>query len=283
MESEKAKRKENKRKDFRMTQPSSKALPCSKIEPGQEQLTLKQEAYVYQFSAERIAAQLSCTPIDEQEAEDHLCRAYRVAGLEPPRMNWVDSPLSLVHGPLPQSVWASVLGKTWVSEGNTPLPWAARTAVDIIAIDIKDSVLTRATESIRESVEESVMDTTWASGENSTGGSRRANLPDLLWASVRGYAQGKWFAPYRFLHEAYEETPLIHLALFNEMVSGYWLGKNEAWLVRKPRHLHHDGWSLHDPQGMCVEYRDGWGFYAWHGTRVPEQLIRPSEHLAREG
>src|SRR5882724_11546927 len=122
--------RENNRKDFRMTRHSSKALPCPKIEPGQEQLTLEQEAYVYQFAAERIAAQLSCAPIDEQEAEDHLCRAYRVAGLEPPCMNWVDSPLSLMHGPLPQSVWTSVLGKAWVREGNNVLPWAARSAAD---------------------------------------------------------------------------------------------------------------------------------------------------------
>jgi hypothetical protein len=35
------------------------------------------------------------------------------------------------------------------------------------------------------------------------------------------------------------------------------------------------GWSRpHCPDGPAITYRDGWSFYAWHGTRVPATLIQ---------
>jgi len=39
---------------------------------------------------------------------------------------------------------------------------------------------------------------------------------------------------------------------------------------------------LHSPGGKCLAYPDGWGFYAWHGLRVPEQVILAPERLSRE-
>jgi hypothetical protein len=31
-----------------------------------------------------------------------------------------------------------------------------------------------------------------------------------------------------------------------------------------------------------VEYHDGWGWYAWHGVRVPERVILDPDRLTRE-
>ena len=39
---------------------------------------------------------------------------------------------------------------------------------------------------------------------------------------------------------------------------------------------------LHSATGKCLEYRDGWGFYAWHGVPVPEKAILTPEQLTRE-
>jgi hypothetical protein len=76
---------------------------------------------------------------------------------------------------------------------------------------------------------------------------------------------------------------LLPLARFNELVSGYRLGRHEAWLVRKPVCLARDEHgSLHAEDGMCLRYRDGWGFYAWHGQRVSEQFILRPETLTLE-
>ena len=66
-------------------------------------------------------------------------------------------------------------------------------------------------------------------------------------------------------------------------MSGYWLGRKSAALVRRPRLLACDAEGrLHSATGKCVEYHDGWGWYAWHGVRVPEQVILAPERLSRE-
>lgn len=42
----------------------------------------------------------------------------------------------------------------------------------------------------------------------------------------------------------------------------------------RPAVLHCDArGDLHNPAGLAVEYPDGWGFYAWHGRRVPGWVI----------
>jgi hypothetical protein len=73
------------------------------------------------------------------------------------------------------------------------------------------------------------------------------------------------------------------LAHFNTFVSGYWLGQDTVVLVRRPTHLSRDRQGrLHRATGRCLEYPDGWGFYAWHGVRVPEKVILAPERLSRE-
>ncbi|HEX6480453.1 MAG TPA: hypothetical protein VF043_16565 [Ktedonobacteraceae bacterium] len=67
--------------------------PCPHIVRGQKKLTLEQEAYARQFAQERATAMLE-PEVDELAAEDHLRRAYQVAGLVPPRIRWFDSPLA---------------------------------------------------------------------------------------------------------------------------------------------------------------------------------------------
>ena len=42
----------------------------------------------------------------------------------------------------------------------------------------------------------------------------------------------------------------------------------------RPAVLHRDArGDLHNPAGMALAYPDGWGFYAWHGRRVPRWVI----------
>jgi hypothetical protein len=57
------------------------------------------------------------------------------------------------------------------------------------------------------------------------------------------------------------------------------IAKNCGWFIPctnlcilQHRHseLHRDSSGrLHNPTGMAVKYRDGWGVYAWHGLRIP--------------
>ncbi len=226
-----------------MAQRTSIAPPCPRIVRGQERLTPEQEDYARRFAQEHIAAMLATTAIDEQEAEQHLRDAYRVAGLPPPaRIRWFDSPIQFLRSG--SSVWSSV----WSSVGS--------------------SVGSSVWSSVGSSVWSSVGSSVWSS----------------VWSSVTiAYFVQNELAFFRFFHEMFEENDLIHLALFNEMVSGYYLGSNEAWLVRKPVVLERDEQErLHSAAGKCVQYPDGWGFYAWHGVRVPERLILHPESITKK-
>src|SRR5579862_9123473 len=91
------------------------SIPASlQLQPGQQDLTPEQEAEARHFAEERIQAQLSTEPVDEQEAEALLCQAYQVAGLAPPqRIHWLDGPLQLVADLAPASIWPSVRASAW--------------------------------------------------------------------------------------------------------------------------------------------------------------------------
>jgi len=100
---------------------------------------------------------------------------------------------------------------------------------------------------------------------------------------VKSYEAPYEKALYLLLHEMLLPNRLIHLARFNECVSGYYLGSEQAWLIRKPPILARDAVGhLHNSTGKAVVYRDGWGGYAWHGVIVPERLILAPETLTRE-
>jgi hypothetical protein len=102
-------------------------------------------------------------------------------------------------------------------------------------------------------------------------------------ASVRAYDAAPWLAVYQFFDAYLAPNELHALAHFNQLVSGHWLGEEEALIVRRPRVLCRDqARRLHSATGKCIEYHDGWGFYAWHGVQVPERVILSPEMLTRE-
>jgi hypothetical protein len=51
----------------------------------------------------------------------------------------------------------------------------------------------------------------------------------------------------------------------------WWCYKGFAVISERPSMLKRDGQNrLHSQSGPAVQWPDGWGFHAWHGTRVPE-------------
>jgi hypothetical protein len=50
----------------------------------------------------------------------------------------------------------------------------------------------------------------------------------------------------------------------------------------RPAALHRDAnGNLHCESGPALAYPDGWGFHAWHGVRVPADLIDPGWDTGR--
>ncbi len=247
--------------------------PALQLQPGQEKLTPAQEAEARRFAEGYIHRQLSTEPVDEREAEALLCQAYQVAGLDPPqRIHWLDGPLHMLailppFSAKPSLCWDSIQPSIWDS------------ARDSIQPSIVNSVWTSVWGSARISVWLSVGRSIWDSVKGSGWVGDESNVSN----SVKAYEDASWFACASFFWVYLAPSKWHAFARFNERVSGYWLGQEEAYLVRHPRMLACDQQCrLHSATGKCIEYRDGWGFYAWHGVLVPERVILAPEELTRK-
>jgi hypothetical protein len=88
-----------------------------------------------------------------------------------------------------------------------------------------------------------------------------------LWAS--------WFAYVSYFRDVcnWENPTLENFALDEEigLTSGFVWWDNEVVAISdRPLRVSRDnGNRLHNDEGMALEYRDGWGIYAWHGFRLP--------------
>jgi hypothetical protein len=110
----------------------------------------------------------------------------------------------------------------------------------------------------------------------------QTRLWDSMASCVAAYEDAPWLAFSGFFDVYLAPNELHALARLNEVVSGYWFAKEAAILVRRPRLLAVDASGrLHSANGKCVEYPDGWGFYAWHGVCVPERVILSPEQLTQ--
>src|SRR5579884_2101636 len=212
----------------------------------------QQQAAARHLMQVRVASMFSCAAIDEAQAEAHLRQAYRVAGLEPPQIRWFDSPLSFL-GHFAQEIvrgrrWDDVKGRIfycirdsmWHRNSMMQRVWhsAWEGLVGCRPWDKSESVWHDMLEIVWQTLYASVWDIVW------DGVVRDFPQVDIAWLpvseSIDAYYDVEGLLFYQFFHETCEENDLIHLALFNGMVSGYQLGDQEARLVRMPIQVERD-------------------------------------------
>jgi hypothetical protein len=157
-------------------------------------------------------------------------------------------------------------------------------SVEHIVLSIMwDSVRATVGGSLGASVWSTLRDTMEASVWDSLGDHGRDSVRASVMSSVWAYYAAPELAVPRFFDEYLVPNALHALAHFNERASGYWLGREVALIVRRPTLLARDAQGrLHSARGKCLEYPDGWGFYAWHGVQVSERVILVPETLTRE-
>jgi hypothetical protein len=132
-----------------------------------------------------------------------------------------------------------------------------------------------------EMVQERVGNSLWLHCASDRSTNIRYAVEEGVRASVAAYEAAPELAVAHFYTLTMGATPQWEaLAQVNTQVSGYWLGRQAALLVRRPRQLSVDAAGRwHSATGPCLEYPDGWGFYAWHGVRVPRHVITAPERL----
>ncbi len=188
---------------------------------------------------------------------------------------------------LQNGVWGSVdahVTTHWQQRVENSLPDTYR---DLwIGWKISDSIRRRVWESVEDNVGWSVWE--------GIGNSARIPVANLIrsasvswgrqassvWYGMRAYDEASALAYLSFFDTYFAPNQAHALAHFNQLVSGYWLGKEVALVVRRPRVLSLDAAGcLHSTTGPGFEHHDGWGFYAWHGVLVPERVILRPETL----
>lgn len=291
-----------------------------RLHRGQHRLTPEQEAAVERFTEAYLHRLLSTEPADETAAAALLGQAYAVAGLAAPRhIKWVDGPSQLIAIWTPEGFWDGVHREPVIraSFWETIDASALESVWKLVSAGVKQrveasirgcfhhSLKGRAWN--RDNVYNRVTFRVWSSASNSA----RSNIAEQVWnhledrvvANTWGSEDRLWRHRVRQSGEAsicvYRDRPdlacsaffdaylapndLHALAQFHALVSGYWLGQEVAIIVRRPHLLALDeAGRLHSTTGPAIAYHDGWGFYAWHGVEVPENVILAPEALTRQ-
>jgi hypothetical protein len=171
-------------------------------------------------------------------------------------------------------------GLWWASERVAAQIW------DLVARPVARRVKDLIGEAVARAVHDSFkhlntnrpwnLDRVWARYE--------ANHETYRWLSLCSYDAAPHFAYLEYFHSYYRPNQAHALAQFAQLVSGFWLGRTVALLVRKPVVLARDAAGrLHNEAGPAVQCTDRWGFWSRHGVLVPSWVVeRPAEELTRD-
>jgi hypothetical protein len=233
-------------------------------------LTPEQIAKFPDYIREWTGYGLSCEPADRPRAEAAIAMMYAGGGLPAPRIVWCGSPvgnaLTCAILKSQDSVGASVRD----SAGDSV--WASVGAC--VGASVRDSVWASVWDSVRAIVGASVRDSVWASVWDSVGACVGASVG----ASVYGQHDASWLAFYKFFHAE------VGLVAQTEKLTGLWelcqsAGsvlpyENVCFVSERTSALRFDAQGrLHCETGPALEYPDGWGITAWHGTRIPADWV----------
>ena len=224
-----------------------------------DKLTAEQTAQLDGIRDEWLAHGLAATSANRELAVAGVNAAYRAAGLEPPHIVvWLDSPIAgaygaaylktllqkMVGGQVRDQVWDQVWGQVWDQVGGQ----------------------------VGGQVWDQVGGQVWGQVWDQVGGQVRDQLSQMLY----GQHEAGWLSFYdtfrRFGLECCER--LNGLMQVAQNAGWWWPFRGAVILTERPTELHRDNQGrLHCETGPAIRYPDGWGVHAWHGTRVPADLI----------
>jgi len=238
-------------------------------------LTKEQKSKLPEYRDKWMAIGLSTEKADRPTAEAGIERAYKIAGLQKPKIVWTLSPLSsgiardiVFHLKKSASVQESVLTSVLTS------------VRDSVWDSVGDSVWDSVRDSVRDSVLASVLASMRASMRASVGDPVQAPMWDSVWDSVLASGHGQHDADWLGFYEYFNNV--LKLDKQTEKLSGLWMiaksagwflpHKNICWVSER-----HDVCSLKDgvihcDGGPAIHYPDGFSIWGLNGVRVPQYL-----------
>jgi hypothetical protein len=111
----------------------------------------------------------------------------------------------------------------------------------------------------------------------------RDQVGDQVYRAGYGLHDANWLAFFEYFADACELNSARRLKGLNDIAqaAGWWwpfrgaviLTERPVWLARDDRN------RLHCEDRAAIEYSDGWGVHAWHGVRVPRDIIMEPEKI----
>jgi hypothetical protein len=232
-----------------------------------DHLTPEQTARFPEFVKRWTDIGLSTAPTNREAAERAIRLCYQCAGIAPPRqITWRQSPLAGALAMIAVRDSVSVRYSIWNTIRNS-----VRTSVET---SVPYSVWTSIWANVRDSVRASVRDSVGANVGASIWASVRDSVRAAVRNSIEGSFEAEWLSPYSYLLECGLKACEKLRGMFAQAEHcGWWWPFEDAVIVTdKPTTLHlDDRGRLHHPTEAAISYGDGWGVYAWHGTRIPKQ------------
>ena len=236
-----------------------------------EKLTAGQESLLPAVRDEWLRHGLSTAPADKQAAEAGIRAAYQAAGLQPPLfIIWLASPWA---GVIAQAVAPEIILELFDSQVDSQVASQVRSQV---ASQVYSQVYSQVASQVASQVDSQV-------------DSQVARRLQNWWNHVM---YGQHWAGYYSYYDAMERLGVTGIeAIRGQQAAAraagwWWPCALFAVVTDRPEELHRDiQGRLHSPDGPAIRYRDGWGFHAWHGTRMPAGLCQGDltiERILRE-
>lgn len=209
-------------------------------------LMVEQVQEVQQEAARWMEAGLSTEPCDRSKAETAVKAAYSAAGFQEPAIIWMDSPLG--------GCYASAV-ITELSKGKREQLWGQ----------------------LGDQLGGQLWGQLWGQLRDQLWDQLGGQLGDQLGFELSPWREAYWIALYtKALQLAHlpESEKLNSLAAACRETGWWWPRQGIAILTDRPSVLKRDVQNrLHCEDGPALLYRDRYALYAWHGTRVPADLI----------
>jgi hypothetical protein len=177
-------------------------------------------------------------------------------------------------------VWAQVGAQVWAQVGAQVRDQVRAQVGDQVGAQVGDQVGDQVGAQVWDQVGDQVWDQVRDQVRAQVGDQVGAQVGAQVGDQVYGCHDAGWISFYEFFRA---NCGIVTQADLGGLVNvaktmGWWAPYDTlAVCQRRPLAIHRDDqFRLHSESGMAIQYRDGWGFYAWHGVRLGhdgEQII----------
>ena len=264
------------------------------IEKRTAPLTTAEEAHLVEYRAQCLARGRAVGPVDRPVVEAGIVAMYKAIGMSAPQFVWADSPvggllLTVVRGELGSQLVDELGGRLGTQLRGQLWSQLIGRLIDQLSGQVGDQLSGQ----LRGRLESRI--------HNEISEQLRRQLDDQLWDQLSDQLRGKtneaWWGQHYIGWMAWlnfaRQIGVKYSAELDAGLDGwdaasdtgwFWPYKNVCVCTERPvaQHLDANG-RLHHPSDMAMRFGDGYGFFVWHGVRVPDWVLTPSlEQIAAE-